>query len=321
MDVAEVAARSRRYMRSEEALEGSTPRRTMWKAYDADEGVEVAMHVMPLRAGAFSDPSGAAARASLERGLGSDLQHAHVLRVLDTWVERVGSDGGPDDWQLCLVTPIVSAYTLHSYIARIDDVRQRVVRKWCRQILSGLEYLHSLGRAHGDIRLGNVFIDGQSGNVLLGTLRVAALEHADGAAIAAGDDEALRAALYEPPNTPAGGMATFACDVWAFGLCLLEISTRRVPYGTYTHDTLAQLAEDKLAGVLPKELSDIDAKIAQLEDIVSRSRAESDSVVSTSAPAHNTERIADLHAMRDLIVQCVARAELIRTSMRECACV
>ena len=279
----------------------------MWKAYDSDEGVEVAMHVMPLHAGSFSDPSSAAARASLERGLGSDLQHAHVLRVLDTWVEHVGREGASDGWQLCLVTPIVSAYTLHSYIARIDDVRQRVVRKWCRQILSGLEYLHGLGRAHGDIRLGNVFIDGQSGNVLLGTLRVAALEPAAGVSIATGDDEALRAALYEPPNATTGGAATFACDVWAFGLCLLEISTRRPPYGTYTRDALAQLAEDKRAGVLPKELSDIDAKIAQLEDAVIRARAESDSVAaSTTAPAHNTERIADLRAMRDLIVQCVA---------------
>jgi hypothetical protein len=71
---------------------------------------------------------------------------------------------------LIFVTPLVVAGTLQKNIERVDEVRYRVTRKWCRQvkqlyrgaimhltlmleqILSALGYMHSLGQAHGDLR-------------------------------------------------------------------------------------------------------------------------------------------------------------------------
>jgi serine/threonine protein kinase len=162
------------------------------------------------------------------------------------------------------------------------------VRKWARQILSGLGHLHARGRAHGDIRLGSVFINGETGNVLLGAFPQAAV-------VAAAEGEAARRIIrYAPPEgTPplvlllggageagaaaaatgaglgasadamsatsgtaaaapsssaggAGGAGgapstvmaaatatpTPAGDVFAFGMALLEMVTRRTPHSS-----------------------------------------------------------------------------------------
>ena len=327
---AEAIAHAARFLPTAEVLEGSTPSHTMWKAYDSDEGVEVAMHVLPLGGYPFADDDNGSnkgsssgsgsggARAALERGLGADVHHPHIVRVLDAWVEATpitatspsAAQPPAAPWRLCFITPIVSAGTLQSYVARIDDVRVRVVRKWCRQILGALDYLHSRGRVHGDVRLANVFINGETGNVLLGTL--SALGMAGGVGI---DGElsaspflgssvkvALDEARYAPPNSKPGDVCTPACDVWAFGLCVLEIATRRTAYGAYTADDAPEaLAIAQQAGVLPAELADIDARVAVAEE---REAAEAERG-DRDRMREAAEKTADIVAMRNLIRLCL----------------
>lgn len=129
-------------------LDGSTPSKRIYKAYDTDEGVEVAMHVIRC-----ADPSNPRYRPLA-------LKHDNIVFVSASWA----ADGA-----VTYVTPMVSAGTLQGYIARIDDVRHRVARKWCRQILAALSFMHAAGQTHGDLRLSNIFINGETGNVLLGS--------------------------------------------------------------------------------------------------------------------------------------------------------
>ena len=247
-------AKRLRFLRSDVELDGSAAGKRIYKAYDTDEGVEVAMHVVATKTVAAA----AGGRYTPHR-----LEHEHLIQILDSWVEGDS---------VAYVTPIVTAGTLQGYINRIDDVRYRVVRKWCWQLLEGLGYMHAAGCAHGDLRLANVYINGETGNVLLGSFVL-------GGDVASGDPDgtggigadaaaAMRALQYAPPEAlpppwgPGASPPTPAGDVYAFGMCVLEMVTRRAPYSAYGPDDAARLAADKAAGVLPPEVALIGQRLA-----------------------------------------------------------
>ncbi len=57
------------------------------------------------------------------------------------------------------------------YLTRVkSEVRHKVVTKWCKQVLEGLNHLHSMDpvKVHGDVRCDNIYIDAETGNVRLG---------------------------------------------------------------------------------------------------------------------------------------------------------
>jgi len=227
---------SSRYMRVDDAgeLEGSNRRKRIYKAYDTEEGVEVAMHVVAMWGRSGADPSAVAALKS------PTLNHENLIRVLDAWV---------DGSALVIITPMLTAGTLQSYVARIDDVRFRVLRKWSRQLLQALNHLHNQGAVHGDLRLSNFFINGTTGNVLLGYFTVGM-----GVDVTVDGDDFERAIRYLPPeispavlasahpaDTEGGGSAAVPSlsqegDVYALGMCLLEMVTGKLPYSAYGSD-------------------------------------------------------------------------------------
>jgi WNK lysine deficient protein kinase len=62
--------------------------------------------------------------------------------------------------------------TLKEYIQRTGVPYIGVLRRWCRQILSALEYLHNSNPKiiHRDLKCDNIFINGHSGHVKVGDL-------------------------------------------------------------------------------------------------------------------------------------------------------
>jgi hypothetical protein len=47
------------------------------------------------------------------------------------------------------------------------------MQSWCKQILTGLNYLHRRGVVHRDIKCDNIFVDGTKGMVKIGDLGLA----------------------------------------------------------------------------------------------------------------------------------------------------
>lgn len=48
-------------------------------------------------------------------------------------------------------------------------LRWNAVKRWCRQILTGLEFLHGRQIIHRDIKCDNIFINGSTGDIRIGT--------------------------------------------------------------------------------------------------------------------------------------------------------
>lgn len=66
-----------------------------------------------------------------------------------------------------------------SYLRRFKKINPKVLKSWCRQILKGLQFLHSRSPPiiHRDLKCDNIFITGTTGSVKIGDLGLATLKN------------------------------------------------------------------------------------------------------------------------------------------------
>ncbi|KAB0397713.1 hypothetical protein E2I00_019162, partial [Balaenoptera physalus] len=148
------------------------------------------------------------------------LQHPNIVRFYDSWKSVLRG-------QVCivLVTELMTSGTLKTYLRRFREMKPRVLQRWSRQILRGLHFLHSRVPPilHRDLKCDNVFITGPTGSVKIGDLGLATLKRASFAKSVIGTPEFMAPEMYEEKYDE-------AVDVYAFGMCMLEMATSEYPY-------------------------------------------------------------------------------------------
>lgn len=79
-------------------------------------------------------------------------------------------------WSIKFVTMCSSC----RYLKRFKVMKPKVLRRWCRQILKGLHFLHTRAPPiiHRDLKCDNIFITGPTGSVKIGDLGLATLKRA-----------------------------------------------------------------------------------------------------------------------------------------------
>ena len=101
------------------------------------------------------------------------IMHRNLVRLEDIWISEMR------DRKICNILMElceVDLATIHSRavaamsvtnenpLLRKDEGRlHTVLEDYCQQMLEGLSYLHSLGHAHSDLRLSNIFVKEQYG--------------------------------------------------------------------------------------------------------------------------------------------------------------
>jgi WNK lysine deficient protein kinase len=68
-------------------------------------------------------------------------------------------------------------YVLSSYRQKHSHVNLKAIKNWARQILHGLDYLHSHHPPiiHRDLKCDNVFVNGNHGEIKIGDLGLATM--------------------------------------------------------------------------------------------------------------------------------------------------
>ena len=56
------------------------------------------------------------------------------------------------------------------YINKAKRVKRKVIKKWCRQVLDGLAFLHKSRIIHRDLKCENIFINGNNAEIKIGDL-------------------------------------------------------------------------------------------------------------------------------------------------------
>jgi len=99
------------------------------------------------------------------------------------------------------------------------------VRDFMLQLVGAVEFLHSRGIYHRDIKPENIFLT-QSGSMKLGDFGLATRD-VWSYEVAVGSDRYMAPEQYDPSNT---GYSTAKADIWAIGICLLNVLFSRNPF-------------------------------------------------------------------------------------------
>ncbi|KFV60562.1 Serine/threonine-protein kinase WNK1, partial [Gavia stellata] len=145
------------------------------------------------------------------------------------------------------------------YLKRFKVMKIKVLRSWCRQILKGLQFLHTRTPPiiHRDLKCDNIFITGPTGSVKIGDLGLATLKRASFAKSVIGTPEFMAPEMYEEKYDE-------SVDVYAFGMCMLEMATSEYPYSECQN--AAQIYRRVTSGVKPASFDKV--AIPEVKEII-----------------------------------------------------
>ncbi|KAF2118941.1 kinase-like domain-containing protein, partial [Lophiotrema nucula] len=191
----------------------------VFQAKDLVTGEHVAIKVITKTTAATACPSAFAVDDRSEE-LGIHLRiasHPNIVNLLQSFETQN---------HVYLVLEFCSNGDLYEAI-RLDKgpLETEHVRDFMLQLVDAIEYMHSNGIYHRDIKPENIFLT-QSGSMKLGDFGLATTDMWS-YEIAVGSDRYMAPEQYDPS---AAGYSTAQADIWAIGICLLNVLFSRNPF-------------------------------------------------------------------------------------------
>ncbi|XP_063102017.1 serine/threonine-protein kinase WNK3 isoform X4 [Cavia porcellus] len=215
--------------------------KTVYKGLDTETWVEVAWCELQDRKLTKAEQQRFKEEAEMLKG----LQHPNIVRFYDSWESVLKGKKC-----IVLVTELMTSGTLKTYLKRFKVMKPKVLRSWCRQILKGLQFLHTRTPPiiHRDLKCDNIFITGPTGSVKIGDLGLATLMRTSFAKSVIGTPEFMAPEMYEEHYDE-------SVDVYAFGMCMLEMATSEYPYSECQN--AAQIYRKVTSGIKPASFNKV----------------------------------------------------------------
>ncbi|KAM3242843.1 hypothetical protein ACQJBY_055062 [Aegilops geniculata] len=229
-----------RYMRYNEVL-GRGAVKTVYKAFDEAEGIEVAWNQVSIDELMHCPDN--LERLYAEVHLLKSLKHENVMKFYNYWVDDRKKT-------INVITELFTSGSLRHYRRKHPRVDLKAIKNWARQILHGLDYLHSHQPPviHRDLKCDNIFVNGNHGQVKIGDLGLATIMLTPKARSVIGTPEFMAPELYDENYDE-------LVDIYSFGMCMLEMFTLEYPYNECKN--AAQIFKKVSKGVKPAALSKI----------------------------------------------------------------
>lgn len=155
----ETAERSpdNRYHRSTE-LVGKGRFKKVYKAFDSQNGIDVAWSKISADANNLSPEQLSNIANDIRTGL--KLDHPNIIKCFQCWEDEEAGC-------INLITELFTSGNLRQYRTLHRNVDPKASKRMARQILKGLQYLHSMQPpiAHGDLRCDKIYVNGHSGEI------------------------------------------------------------------------------------------------------------------------------------------------------------
>ncbi|MFT7797640.1 serine/threonine-protein kinase WNK4-like [Arapaima gigas] len=224
--------------------------KTVYKGLDTETTVEVAWCELQTRKLTKAERQ----RFSEEVEMLKGLQHPNIVRFYDSWKSTIKGHKC-----IILVTELMTSGTLKTYLKRFKEMKLKLLQRWSHQILKGLHFLHTRTPPiiHRDLKCDNIFITGPTGSVKIGDLGLATLKSASFAKSVIGTPEFMAPEMYEEKYDE-------AVDVYAFGMCILEMTTSEYPYSECQN--AAQIYRKVTSGMKPDSFFKV--KVPELKEII-----------------------------------------------------
>ncbi|XP_076896153.1 putative serine/threonine-protein kinase WNK11 [Bidens hawaiensis] len=230
---------SGRYGRYNDLL-GSGAVKKVYRGFDQQEGIDVAWNQVKLTN--FSQDPTVLKRLVSEIKLLQTLDNENIIVLYSFWMDIEKST-------LNFITEACASGNLRDYRKKHRRVSIKAIKNWSRQILRGLEYLHTHEPCiiHRDLNCSNIFINGNIGKVKIGDLGLAAVVGKNHVAhTLLGTPEFMAPELYEEDYNE-------LVDIYSFGMCLVEMATTEIPYSEC--DSIAKIYRKVTSGVMPQAFS------------------------------------------------------------------
>eukprot|EP00198_Chlamydomonas_reinhardtii_P002274 XP_001691610.1 WNK protein kinase [Chlamydomonas reinhardtii] len=130
------------------------------------------------------------------------------------------------------ITELFTAGNLRQYRKKLKYMSENVLKRWSHQILEGLLYLHGHVPpiVHRDLKCDNIFVNSATGEVKIGDLGLATF---------------MAPEVYDESYDE-------RCDIYSFGMCLLELATLEYPYAEC--HSVPQIFKKVTLGIPPASL-------------------------------------------------------------------
>ncbi|RLN14976.1 hypothetical protein BBJ28_00020478, partial [Nothophytophthora sp. Chile5] len=158
-------------------------------------------------------------------------KRAEFLREANTWFQLnhrnvVKMYGGCHVGRLVFVCEYASQGSLDSF-SKAEGRDPLLIWSTLLSAAVGLRYLHDVGVVHGDLKGNNILL-GKDGVAKLTDFGLSfSRKNADSEA----EQGALGAYRWKSPECLNGGVATFASDIFSFGMCIIEAVSGALPWG------------------------------------------------------------------------------------------
>ncbi|KAL5728761.1 non-specific serine/threonine protein kinase [Ranunculus cassubicifolius] len=228
-----------RYSRSDVVLE-KTRFYTVYRGFDNDSGSEIAWK--QILVDTYSLESLDVVNSAIVRL--KALKHKNLIKVYRSWVDK-------EKKTLNIMTELYTSDNLRVYREKHKKVDLKAIKGWAKQILEGLNYLHSQSPpiVHGDLKPANIFMNGHRGEVKIGDLGFTRLMEYGHGNTFLGDPEFRAPEIYTEKYNE-------LVDVYSFGMCLLEMVTREHPYSEC--EDVEEIQKKIMSGIKPDCLSRVD---------------------------------------------------------------
>ena len=148
-----------------------------------------------------------------------------------------------------VITELLQGGNLREHRKYQKKLKIKLIKKWLKQILSALDYLHSNDYIHHDIKCQNILVDRVSGNLKIGDLLCAEK---------LGDKKYFTKYIgteeFMAPEVK-DGKYSFKADIYSLGLTIIQILTLEKPYKEFKRKK--EIYEAKKKGKFPLAFNQI----------------------------------------------------------------
>ena len=232
----------------------------VYRALDTVLGRQVALKVLSPQLA--SDPE-FSARFRREGKIVAALQHPHIVTLFDV---------GETDGIQYLAMDFIDGRSVYAVIRERDALPGETVAIIIRAVASALDYAHSRGAIHRDIKPQNILID-TNGRILLTDFGISV----------SSDDESGRLTRtglfmgtpeYMSPEQVSGNMVDYRTDLYSLAITTYEMFSGEIPFRGNTPDLIVAHAQ-KTPPPLPTQLNGLpDALIDVLAKALAKDPAQ-----------------------------------------------
>ncbi|KAJ9182070.1 hypothetical protein P3X46_006102 [Hevea brasiliensis] len=178
-----------------------------------------------------------------------NLSHPNIVRYLGT---------AREDDSLNILLEFVPGGSISSLLGKLGSFPESVIRKYTKQLLLGLEYLHKNGIMHRDIKGANILVDNK-GCIKLADFgaskKVVELATINGAKSMKGTP------YWMAPEVILQTGHSFSADIWSVGCTVIEMATGKPPWSQQYQEVAAlfHIGTTKSHPPIPEHLS-VEAK-------------------------------------------------------------